>query len=236
MLIYVFGVGTACAQTQRKAEQDKGKAEKREPKFEVTVSEAATGKEAERLLKNAERLGEIRHQFSEQSRQCHSLLRDDKLKEAETVCLAALKLVDQLDAPTELERIGAHESVGEVMVGQQRYREALEYYSRALDLGQRSDLTETDAELGQLYGNVAMTNHLLGDLDKALEMYRKAEKISQAAYKHFGEGATDEWAVRTRQGYLKYLKTLLEYHQRAAEEAGDASEVEEVEKLRKSLP
>jgi tetratricopeptide (TPR) repeat protein len=233
-LICIFAVGTACAQTRPK--QDKSKAEKGEPKFEVTVPEVATGKEAERLLKEAERSAEISRKYTAESLKCRDLIRDGKLVEAETVCKAVLQMVDQLEAPDELGRIGAHESVGEVMAGQQRYREALDYYSRALDLGQHSDLTETDAELAQLYGNVAMTNHLLGDLDKALELYRKAEKIYRAAYAHFAEGANDEWAVRTRQSYQKRLKQLMGFHLEAAEEAGATSEAEELKEQLRSLP
>ena len=144
-LIYIFGVGTACAQTQPK--QEKGKAEQGEPKFEVKAPKAATGKEAEHLLKNAERRVEINRKYTSESRKCRDLIRDEKLVEAETTCKAALQLVDHLEAPDELLRIGAHESVGEALFGQQHYREALDYYTRALDLGQHSDLTETDAEL-----------------------------------------------------------------------------------------
>ena len=217
-----------CAQTRPNKEQDK-------PKFEVSVSEAATGKKAEHLIKEAERRSEIGRKFTEGDRKCRRLINDRKLKEAEPVCKAVLPLADQLEDEGELARMGAYESVGHVMLGQKRYREALEYYSRALDLGQPK-LTEKDAELARLYGNLAMAQHMLGNLDKALELYRKSEEIYHRAYTTFGDGYTDEWIERTRQSYLNDLKMILKYHLIAAKDAGATSEVEEIEKLIKSLP
>jgi tetratricopeptide (TPR) repeat protein len=229
---FTFGVATACAQARPQSEQ--GQPRQGEPKFEVTVS-GATGKKAERQLKEAERLNELRGKFTEEIQKCRSLLRARTLEVAETSCQSAARLADQL-GPYSLERSGAYEAVGHVMLERRRYREALDYYSRALEYGQPV-LTETSAELARLYGNLAMTNHLLDELDKAREFYRKSEQTYQAAYVKFGEGgADDEWVRNVRESYLKSLKTLLGYHRQAAEEAGAAAEVEEVEKLLNSLP
>lgn len=234
-LISILGVGTACAQTQRRTEQDKGKTEQDKPKFEVTVSDAATGKEAERLLKEAEHRGEIRGQYAEESRKCRSLINERKLKEAETVCKAALQLADQLETQSNYERMGAYESVGHLMLGQKRYTEALEYYSRAFDFGQ-PQLTEEDATLGRLYGNLALAQHMLGNLDKARELYRKSERIYHHAYSTFVVTNTAEGLAEQKQSYLESLKMILRYHLTAAEAAGATSEIEEIEKLMKSLP
>jgi tetratricopeptide (TPR) repeat protein len=128
-----------------------------------------------------------------------------------------------------------YESVGEALIGQERYQEALDYYSRALDLG-HSRYTEEDGPLGRLYGNVAMVSHLLGDLDKARELYRKSERIYHHAYTTFVVTNTAEGLEEQKQIYLKSLKAILGFHRNAAEEAGAASEVEEIEKLLKTLP
>jgi tetratricopeptide (TPR) repeat protein len=231
-LIFALGTVTALAQTRRKARQTKPKPG--EPKFEVNVT-AGTGKEGERLLKESARRDAIRSKFFEERGKCRDLLKAGMLQGAETVCKSAVKLAEQLEAHSKLERSGAYEAVGHVMLGQQRYEEALEYYSRALE-SVEPRLTDTSAELAQLYGNLAMTNHVLGRLDKALELYRKAGKIYRAAYDDFGKDDKDEWVRNVRQSYLNSLKTLLGYHRNAAEEAGAASEVEEVEKLLNSLP
>lgn len=231
--VLAFGLATGSAQTQRKAEQQKPKPD--EPKFEVTVT-AGTGKEGARLLREAARRDAINRKFFDESRKCDELLKARMLQAAETVCKSAVKLAEQLEAHSRLERSGAYEAVGQVMLAQQRYPEALDYYTRALDAG-GPVLTETSAELARLHGNLAMTNHLLGELGKARELYRKSVKIYQAAYDEFGkDDHDDEWVQRMRQGYLKSLKMILEFHRAAAEEAGAAAEVEEIEKQLKSLP
>jgi tetratricopeptide (TPR) repeat protein len=79
-----------------------------------------------------------------------------------------------------MEKIGANESLGHVLVRQKRYSEAIEQYKRALNAA-GSTLTEKDAELGRLYGDLAIAHHLMRDLDKARELYKKAEKILQLA-------------------------------------------------------
>jgi hypothetical protein len=108
-LIFIFGAGTACAQARPKVEQEKAKQGK--PKFEVTVSQAATGKKAEQLIKEAEPRGAIRQKFFEEARKCDRLIKDRKLKEAEPLCLTALQLAEQLEPESTSERSGAYESV-----------------------------------------------------------------------------------------------------------------------------
>jgi tetratricopeptide (TPR) repeat protein len=227
-LVFVFGLGMACAQTRPKTEKD-------EPKFEVSVTEAATGKKAERLLKEAERRSEISKRFTQEYRMCRGLLDDRKLKEAETTCNAALRLADQLESDRKYERTLAYEYVGHVMLGQKRYQEALKYYSRSLEFVQ-PEITEEDATLGRLYGNIGMAEHMLGNLDKARELYRKSERIYHRAYTTFTVGNTVESDVSIKENYLDNLKMILRFHLRAAKDAGATSEVDEVEKLMKSLP
>lgn len=224
---------TAGAQTRRKARQTKPKPDG--PKFEVSVT-AGTGKEGERLLRESARRDAIRGKFFEEEGKCRDLLKARMLQGAETVCKAAVKLAEQLEAHSRLERSGAYEAVGHVMLARQRYEEALDYYTRALTAFGPA-LNETSAESARLYGNLAMANHLLGRLDKALELYRKSGKIYKAAYDDFGkDDRGDEWVQNMRQSYLNSLKTLLGFHRAAAEDAGAASEAEEVEKLLNSLP
>lgn len=230
-LICVFGVGTACGQTRPKAE----KVEQAKPKFEVKAPEFSTGKEAERLLKDIERQREIRNKFNEEDMKCDNLINNRKMKEAETVCKAALQLAEQLEADSKYERMAAYESVGHAMLGQQRYTEALDYYSHAFDLGQ-TRYTQEDASLGRLYSNVAIAQHMLGNLDEARELYRKAEQIYHHAYTTFVVTNTAEGLAEQKQRYLNSLKLILKHHRIAAEDAGAASEIDEIDKLVKSLP
>jgi tetratricopeptide (TPR) repeat protein len=224
---FIFGVIAACGQTRPKAEQDK-------PKFEVNVT-ASTGKEAERQIKEIERLAALRRKFTEEYRKCRDLTKDRNLKEAEGVCKTAVQLADQLEVDSKWERMRAYESFGHIMLGQERFQEALEYYSRALDFGLPS-YTEEDAELGRLYGNLAITQHMLGNLDKARELYRKSEQIYHHAYTTFVVTNTAEGLEEQKQIYLESLKLILKRHRIAAQDAGATAEIEEIDKMLKSLP
>lgn len=176
-----------------------------------------------------------RKYFAEEEK-CRNLIRAQNWKEAEPVCKATTRLADQLSSDRELEKSGAYEYVGLVMMGQKRYQEAIDYFNRALEFV-RTRLTEKNAELGQLYGEEAIAYHGLGDLAKARELYRRAERIYQTAYATIGDGNdVDEEVLKMKRGYIKALKTLLGYHLMAAEEAGATSEVEEIKKLKNSLP
>lgn len=184
---------------------------------------------------DSERQEELARQYFKEDDKCRDLVRGQKWKEAEESCGVIVRIADQFSDDRALERMGAYEMFGHVLRGQKRYKEALEYYNQALD-AVRSRLTEKNAELGRLYGDIAITHHLLRDLDKARELYKKAGKIYQLAYASIGDGDSDEEIDTIKQSYMRSLKKLLEYHLIAAEEAGVASEVEEIKKLMKSLP
>lgn len=178
---------------------------------------------------------QLANQYFEERDRCSNLTKTKKWKEAEQSCRHVVTIADQLSEDRSLEKMGANELLGHVLVGQSRYNEAIEYYNRALKVV-GSTLTEENAELGQLYGHLAIAHHLLRDLDKARELYKKAEKIYQLAYSSIGDGDSDEWVDNMRLDYMKALRTLLGYHLKAAEHAGATSEVEEIKKLMKSLP
>ncbi|HJQ69517.1 MAG TPA: tetratricopeptide repeat protein [Blastocatellia bacterium] len=178
---------------------------------------------------------DVSKMFFEQQDKCRGLLRAQNWKEAEPVCKAAARLAEQLPGDRALEKMGAYQLLGHVFLRQQRYQEALNNYSRAYEFA-RSQLTEKNAELGELYGYMAIAHHGLNELDKAREFYRKAEKSLQLAYAAMACDNCDEEVEKIRQEYIKRLKDLLEYHLVAAEQAGAAAEVEEIKKLQRSLP
>lgn len=177
----------------------------------------------------------VADKFFEKDRVCRSLVKEQKWKEAGEACLETVRVGDQLGDNRSLEKMGAYEMLGYALQGQKRYPEALEAFNRAL-AAVAADLNQTDAELGRLYGDLAITHHLLRDLSNARDWYKKAEKVYQLAHASIGDGSSDEWVVETKQQYMKSLKTLLEFHLRAAEDAGAAAEVEEIKKLQKTLP
>jgi TonB family protein len=177
----------------------------------------------------------IAAEFFPRENQCRKLVNAGNYKDSEGICQEALKHAEMFPNGRELEKKGAYELVGHVMLGQKRYREALDYFKRA-QVAVGSKLSEKDAELGDLYGSMAIAHHLLRELDKAQELYLKAERVLQAAYDNMKGDENDRELEELRRGYIKRLRRLLEYHLLAAEDAGASSEVEVIKKLMKTLP
>ncbi|MBA3714522.1 MAG: tetratricopeptide repeat protein [Pyrinomonadaceae bacterium] len=155
-------------------------------------------------MQNYKRQEELARQYFKEDDKCRDLVRGQKWKEAEESCKVIVLIADQLSDDRSLERMGAYELFDHVLRGQKRYEEALEYYNCALDAA-RSRLTEKNAELGRLYGDMAITHHLVRDLGKARELYKEAEKIYQLAHASIGDGDSDEWVVGTKQEYIRVL-------------------------------
>jgi TonB family protein len=171
---------------------------------------------------------ETARQFFEKEEKCRSLLRNQKWQDAELTCKEAVAIANRLPQHRALEKMGAYEAVGNALFSQRRFQEALDHYSRAFIIGQTT-LSDTDAETGYAYRNLGVTNHMLGNLDKAREFYSKAEKTLQHAYDHIG-------LEDVRPGYLKTLRSVLQYHLLAAQESGAEKEAEEIKKRPAKLP
>lgn len=178
---------------------------------------------------------EISKKFFQEEDKCRDLLRSHKLTEAETTCKRAIQAAEQLSSDRVLEKMEVYELAGHVLMRQQRYQEALVSYSHALDFAQLN-LTDKNAELGQLYGYLAIAQHSLSNLDRALELYRKAERSLQLAYTDMACDDCDDETIRMRQDYMKSLRSLIEYHLIAAQQANALTEIEEIKKLKQSLP
>jgi len=177
----------------------------------------------------------ISQEFFPKEERCRDLIRQKQWSNAEADCREALDLANQFPYQRELEKSGSYQSLGMVLVGEKRYADAISLYRQSLNI-LRSRLTEHDAELGEVYAHIAIAYHLLGDFNNAFDAYRRAEKIYQAAYNNFGEEDPDEETQRTRQNYLKTWKNILNLHLKAAEDAGNATELDEVRKAIHNLP
>lgn len=173
--------------------------------------------------------------FFPREERCRNLVRAGNFNDAEVICKEAVQHAEMFGGGRELEKMGAYELVGHVMLGQRHYREALDYFTRA-HTAVAARLSEKDAEMGRLYGNMAIAHHLLRELDKARELYLKAERVLQAAYDNMKSDERDQELEEVRKGYIRSLRRLLEYHLTAAEDAKASSEVEAIKKLMNSLP
>ena len=106
------------------------------------------------------RQDQLATQYFQEKDKCSDLTKGLKWIEAEVMCRAAVQTADQLSEDRSLEKMGANELLGYVLTGQKRYQEAIAYYNRALNVVGLK-LTEGDAELGRLYGHLAIAHHLM---------------------------------------------------------------------------
>jgi TonB family protein len=194
------------------------------PPGPITKEEIAENERNERLAQ----------QYFQEQKKCRALAKKDYGPETERACEVVVKVADQLNDTRSLEKISASEFFGHVLARQKRYSEAIDYYRKALKIAAKR-LTENDAELGELWGEMAIAHHLKRDLDLARQYYKKAEMIYDNAYATFGHGDNDEFVQETKRRYLKSLKTLLQFHLDAAQDAGASFEAEQISKRLKEL-
>lgn len=177
------------------------------------------------------RAQKIRERYYAERDRCRQLIKSRKWKDADIVCTATVATAkkfgdDGNDRDLVLSR--AYTLSGHVMMGLKRYGEALDRYRLALD-AVRARLTETDGELGDLYADIAVAHHALGELDRARELYRKSE----ATYRLAIADIDDEQFERQ---YRDSLKQVLGFHLLAAEQSGATSEAVEIKKQLETLP
>jgi TonB family protein len=169
----------------------------------------------------------INEEYFKEADKCQDLRKKQQWGEAEEVCKAAVPLAEQLEEQG-LTKMLAYESVGHLLLAQGRFQEALDYYTHAFAFAQVS-LKETDAEMGWTYRNLALANHGLGNINKARELYEKAEKTLQIARDNIGMEAL-------KQRYAQGIKEILKYHAAAAEQAGATAEAEELRRRLAAMP
>lgn len=197
--------------------------------FAVAVSLYAPAPARAQVPPAPEDQQKLAQRFFAQEAECRGLLREGKWKEAEAACRASVRLADRFADYRELEKMGAYTSVGHALMGQERYREALDFYARAVEVS-RPRLGETDAESGDMYLNIALAHHSLSELDAAREWYRKAAKTYRAAHSGVNEAEMAEEGAEMKRRYVKSLRQVFVYHLRAAEEAGAEAEVKELKR------
>ncbi|MEP7274215.1 MAG: tetratricopeptide repeat protein [Acidobacteriota bacterium] len=178
-----------------------------------------------------ERQAALALRYSSENGMCDRLVHRLQWKEAEASCKASVEISEQLTALTPRRKVQAYEALGHVLRGQHRYREAIEHYSRALDTARLSAVT-MHADIGSLYGDIAMSHDALHETGTARKMYRKAEMSYFIALDKLARGNGDEKTPQVlRKAYETRLKQLLGYHLTAARRAGDPDEAQEVRKM-----
>lgn len=140
--------------------------------------------------------------------ECRNLLKAQNYGEAEASCKSAVELAEKLPSERQNERRTANELVGEALLYEKKFTEALSFFQRELANGKAS-LKPTDAELGYAYHHVALGYYGTGDLQKAQSYYEQSEGTLRAAREHMdGEFFKSQYA-KDIQGVLREYIALL---------------------------
>jgi TonB family protein len=159
---------------------------------------------------------------------CRTATDEHNWSDAESACSGALWLAGQLAGHDGIERIVANNDIGFVYLAQQRFDEALKYFSHALAIADKRT-GKTDTELAYVYRNLAFAEQGLGHLGTAREYYSKAEATLEAAQANIRDDGLKLRCAKT-------LKSVLKFHLAAALQAGATQEAEEIQKRLNALP
>jgi tetratricopeptide (TPR) repeat protein len=107
-------------------------------------------KEAERLYRESIRESRFNKLYYDEYDKCRRLLREEKFKEAEASCERVIGHSENLPKESYLERHSGYVAVGIAQMRQQKFREAIANFERALEIAKPS-LGDTDSETGDVY-------------------------------------------------------------------------------------
>jgi TonB family protein len=136
-------------------------------------------------------------------RSCYQMVRDGKNSEAEKKCSEAVALSDQLPSNRLIERSSSRTFLAHALVGERRPDEAIPLYEKALDFSKRVEHSDSDADFASEHANLARAYFLVGQLDKADDLYQQAVTIFEAAIVTLPE-MKDNYTSRLRSTLLEY--------------------------------
>lgn len=148
--------------------------------------------------------------------ECRNLLKAQKYPEAEASCKSAVELAERLPSERQNERRTANELVGEALLYEKKFGDALSFFKSELAISEAS-LKSTDAELGYAYHHVALGYHATGDPQKAQSYYEKAESTLRAAREHMeGDFFKNQYAKAIQSVLRDYIVLLQQTGQQDA--------------------
>ncbi len=180
------------------------------------------------LERPAERERELAAQYQAIDTECQTKTGAREWRAAETACSGALWMADQIPGRQGIERVRANDNLGVLYIEQRRFGDALEYFTKSMALLKERPGT-SQAGFGYAYRNLGFAEHGLGHLDRAREDYAAAEKALERA-----KSETTDASARTR--YAATLTSAMEYHLKAAQQAGATEEAAQVQKRLGALP
>jgi TonB family protein len=151
-------------------------------------------------------------QSFEQEDKCLAFLKASDWPKAEEACNVNLAIAEKLAKTRVNSKVRAYRMLGQVLLGQNKYQDAIKNLNRALNAG-HSDLDEDNPEFGDVYEALGRACSKSGQHKEALAWFNKAEKSFKSTYINVRDAS-----------YLPRLKQALRYHIEAADAAGDARE------------
>jgi tetratricopeptide (TPR) repeat protein len=158
---------------------------------------------------------------------CMDLVRAKQYSDAERKCAKALSLSDQLPADRILERSESRTMLAHSLIGQQRPRDAIPLYEKALELRRGSEDSDKDADFAADHVNLARAYFMTGQLDKADPLYARSIQIFEAAIVALPD-MKDNYAARMKRAILEYAKLK--------ESEGDTDAAKELQQKAAVLP
>ena len=131
--------------------------------------------------------------------------------QAETYARTALSSLKNI-VPREQIVARAHSVLGTALSGQGRFRESIESYEKSLEI-YKKDNGEDTPEVCALYNNIALVYRDLGEIERAIELFKNAIRLNQthrsAALYHKNLGDTLAAIGRTAEAEESLRKSLI---------------------------
>ncbi|MFN6964919.1 MAG: tetratricopeptide repeat protein [Pyrinomonadaceae bacterium] len=189
---------------------------------QVTVTATTNQKEVERRLKTERETGRINRAFFAEDDRCRAFLKAKEWIKAESSCKLAISLAEKLPVNRLLERSGARVSLGIALLLQQRQKEAIPLFNRAVEIRETYS-SEPDADTADILSFLGHAYRLSNDIQSARAYYEKAERTYRAAFVSIGV-ESDE----IRFSYPGRLRDTLRAHYDMLRSVGLVAEAEVV--------
>jgi tetratricopeptide (TPR) repeat protein len=191
--------------------------------FQFSFGQVITDqKEAERIYKESLLESKNNKAYFAEDKRCREFILNEKYIQAEKSCRLATILVEKLPEVRTMERHSAYKTLGVTLLHRQKGEEAIKMLVKSLKVAE-SNLSEINAETGEVYFFIGQANYLLGEVNLASHFYTKAENTYHFAIKDIDD-------IEMSYPYFRAIKNILEVHFVVLTNAEMKAEAAEVEK------
>ena len=190
--------------------------------FSQTVEVPTSKKRIAEIQKQQREDDKARKLYFDEDRKCRDLTKARVFFAAETSCRLVITYAEKLSEDSYISKSSAYSLLALVFLWQEKSVEAIPLLNKSLELRNRiSD--ETDAEIGEIYFLLGISNFQLGKTKEAREYYTKAETVYRTAFKEMGDSEIREF-------YPPSIINILEAHLNLLKNAGLDEEAVIIEK------